>query len=100
SSKRRYTRSKRDWSSDVCSTDLSRSRGQHTWANDRNIRQCKQTLHSAVFTKTTMQHRENHISGGIQAAIGKVELSTVCGIQAWANLFTMLHLRHGAIDES
>src|SRR5699024_11560949 len=33
SSRRRHTRSKRDWSSDVCSSDLLKSRGLKSWWN-------------------------------------------------------------------
>src|SRR5207249_5243069 len=35
SSRRRHTRSKRDWSSDVCSSDLVRLNGQHLLAKER-----------------------------------------------------------------
>src|SRR6266513_3363446 len=34
SSRRRHTRSKRDWSSDVCSSDLSRNRASHPVSPD------------------------------------------------------------------
>src|SRR5438067_6357244 len=39
SSRRRHTRSKRDWSSDVCSSDLDGRKGGHMWADryDRDL---------------------------------------------------------------
>src|SRR5207249_7999178 len=40
SSRRRHTRSKRDWSSDVCSSDLSRS--------ESNERACMQALEEGI----------------------------------------------------
>src|SRR5437868_13717697 len=37
SSRRRHTRSKRDWSSDVCSSDLAVDRDDHIWAINRRV---------------------------------------------------------------
>src|SRR5437868_15334469 len=37
SSRRRHTRSKRDWSSDVCSSDLAVDRDDHLWAVNRRV---------------------------------------------------------------
>src|SRR5699024_11377192 len=38
SSRRRHTRSKRDWSSDVCSSDLSIAEGHQEWAGPIELR--------------------------------------------------------------
>src|SRR5699024_12100878 len=37
SSRRRHTRSKRDWSSDVCSSDLGHVETVHSFTNDQNL---------------------------------------------------------------
>src|SRR5699024_11408778 len=41
SSRRRHTRSKRDWSSDVCSSDLSMPNNQHIEAYEKDDEQFK-----------------------------------------------------------
>src|SRR5207249_6325621 len=50
SSRRRHTRSKRDWSSDVCSSDLTYQR--HGWKLQRVL------LHSATRAEINQQARE------------------------------------------
>src|SRR5699024_12157404 len=49
SSRRRHTRSKRDWSSDVCSSDLSYAGGRgHTCAVGYSHVTSRRTLHSTA----------------------------------------------------
>src|SRR5699024_11266353 len=55
SSRRRHTRSKRDWSSDVCSSDLSTGIGWH----EARVPTIVTSVPRAAFTELTGEVRKN-----------------------------------------
>src|SRR5699024_11654497 len=56
SSRRRHTGSKRDWSSDVCSSDLGKVQFEHFWNIGQHHRHC------IVFADTTISQRRSQLA--------------------------------------
>src|SRR5699024_11368808 len=68
SSRRRHTRSKRDWSSDVCSSDLTQSsRGQRTVVSEPEIQQAL-----AAYRRTTSTD-EAGFAKEVRSSIAKIQ---------------------------
>src|SRR2546421_4047570 len=76
SSRRRHTRSDRDWSSDVCSSDLEAGDGGHMNVRDNDV-----TVDFTVRVPTGVRFLGKTVNGEVEAAVlsSDVEANTRSG---------------------
>src|SRR2546429_6955274 len=102
SSRRRHTRCSRDWSSDVCSSDLNL--GDRTSKNvHKNWRQLRSLSSVSPNSKTQMQTESHlpHVGGRgdlprnyhINCAVGICEIDVVCCVKVFPFEFECLAFR-------
>src|SRR5437868_8458640 len=73
SSRRRHTRSKRDWSSDVCSSDLERWRSSASWWgwSENTIDQRRDAACSACSDVDARDFDQHVVEGGCASHVGQ-----------------------------
>src|SRR5690554_3398336 len=69
SSRRRHTRCGRDWSSDVCSSDLHLAGGEAPFADMMNQHATRLGLHNTNFQNATGLPGDNHYSSARDMAL-------------------------------
>src|SRR5205807_3472177 len=68
SSRRRHTRLQGDWSSDVCSSDLSRNSSHRRNTSFRRIPRCESSLTSSASARATCRDGTRSPSAGTTSA--------------------------------
>src|SRR5258707_6626720 len=84
SSRRRHTRYWRDWSSDVCSSDLKAAQGAHAAAREASSISAKAAARAAGHAVATA-HMADHSLGAAIYALKSVEATggSVDAVRAW-----------------